>query len=303
MSKYRKYFGQDESILLLELLVEWSFLYKYNSTFTEKFLSLQRFDITNQPDGLNKKQIFLSLISLAFGPYLFKKLDDYNELLADKAFGLQSEDLSQLSQNEKNFYICYGKFKKFYEFVRIITWISYASSVSKHPNPVMAILLRDMRLGYTDVDVLQNMSGNKLSDRIASNVSSTFNLAFKSFAFVIQFIDYWLSQADVRQLLSTRGSNVNIPSPRNLEQEINKTKSSSSSTSSSDASVSNPSLRRSLSPGLCPLCLRSRRNSTALSCSGYIFCYSCITHFVTEHSSCPISGFPATVTQLIRIYD
>lgn len=52
----------------------------------------------------------------------------------------------------------------------------------------------------------------------------------------------------------------------------------------------------------CPLCQKERKNPTALSCSGYVFCYICIYNHVKNHHTCPITSFPAVENQLIRIF-
>ncbi|RCN33638.1 hypothetical protein ANCCAN_20535 [Ancylostoma caninum] len=52
----------------------------------------------------------------------------------------------------------------------------------------------------------------------------------------------------------------------------------------------------------CPLCMRKRTNDTALSVSGYVFCYSCIHSHVNEFKTCPVTGLPATTNELIRLY-
>ncbi|VDM72662.1 unnamed protein product [Strongylus vulgaris] len=52
----------------------------------------------------------------------------------------------------------------------------------------------------------------------------------------------------------------------------------------------------------CPLCMRRRTNDTALSVSGYVFCYSCIYDHVSKFKTCPVTGLPSTVNELIRLY-
>ncbi|KHJ87300.1 Pex2 / Pex12 amino terminal region [Oesophagostomum dentatum] len=52
----------------------------------------------------------------------------------------------------------------------------------------------------------------------------------------------------------------------------------------------------------CPLCMRKRTNDTALSVSGYVFCYSCIHDHVSQFKTCPVTGLPATLNELIRLY-
>jgi len=53
----------------------------------------------------------------------------------------------------------------------------------------------------------------------------------------------------------------------------------------------------------CPLCFQIRRNNTALSTSGIVFCYTCITHHLRQSTTCPLTGIPSKLDNLIRIYD
>ncbi|XP_074643302.1 peroxisome assembly protein 12-like isoform X2 [Tubulanus polymorphus] len=52
----------------------------------------------------------------------------------------------------------------------------------------------------------------------------------------------------------------------------------------------------------CPLCHRTRTNDTALTVSGYVFCYPCIYKYVSSHHRCPVTNYPATAKSLIRLY-
>ncbi|KAG7171608.1 Peroxisome assembly protein 12-like [Homarus americanus] len=52
----------------------------------------------------------------------------------------------------------------------------------------------------------------------------------------------------------------------------------------------------------CPICFKTRKQDTVLSVSGYVFCYSCILPYVRRENKCPVTGYPASTTQVIRIY-
>jgi len=52
----------------------------------------------------------------------------------------------------------------------------------------------------------------------------------------------------------------------------------------------------------CLLCNEKRRNDTALSTSGFIFCYSCIRAFVSRNKKCPATGIPSSLDHLIRLF-
>jgi len=54
---------------------------------------------------------------------------------------------------------------------------------------------------------------------------------------------------------------------------------------------------------LCPLSTKKRTNECVLSVSGFVFCYVCIFKFVREHQRCPLTNYPCTIKNIIRIYD
>lgn len=54
--------------------------------------------------------------------------------------------------------------------------------------------------------------------------------------------------------------------------------------------------------GLCPLCNRKRTNQCALSVSGFVFCYPCIFRYVKENNRCPLTNFPCSTKNIVRIY-
>ena len=54
---------------------------------------------------------------------------------------------------------------------------------------------------------------------------------------------------------------------------------------------------------LCPLCGKTRTNTAVLASSGFAFCYPCITLFVREHEKCPVTGLPSNETQIHRLFD
>lgn len=59
-------------------------------------------------------------------------------------------------------------------------------------------------------------------------------------------------------------------------------------------------LRRAPRDCECPLCGRRIRNP-ALSSSGALFCYTCITHYAREHGRCPLTKMPCTEGQIRRV--
>jgi len=56
------------------------------------------------------------------------------------------------------------------------------------------------------------------------------------------------------------------------------------------------------SGALCPICHRRRENETALSVSGFVFCYKCIMSYLKTHGVCPVTKLPANSNNLVRLY-
>ena len=56
---------------------------------------------------------------------------------------------------------------------------------------------------------------------------------------------------------------------------------------------------------LCPLCRKTIRNPAVLTCSGYVFCYSCVHAHVDRYGDCPVSLHRAVrgVDDIRRLFD
>lgn len=96
-------------------------------------------------------------------------------------------------------------------------------------------------------------------------------------AFFLQFIQWWQNEAN-------HGDIANLPIP--------------------DAPAETFHVNSSKYAGKCPLCLQRWRMPTVISISGYVYCYVCIVKNMNEVSeTCPVSGYPASIDDLLRIYD
>ena len=105
---------------------------------------------------------------------------------------------------------------------------------------------------------------------------SPYFLPFLIFAF--KFAEWWYSENGTTQ-------STPIPPPPHPAEP-------------SERGVSLPLDKKS-----CPLCVDTRTNPAALSCSGFVFCYPCIHNYVQENSRCPVTLLPATVEQIRKIYE
>ena len=55
--------------------------------------------------------------------------------------------------------------------------------------------------------------------------------------------------------------------------------------------------------GQCPLCQKTTKNPTAVSTSGYVFCFTCIKKQIEEHGKCPVTSMPCSKSQLVRLFE
>lgn len=105
---------------------------------------------------------------------------------------------------------------------------------------------------------------------VAVSVSTSLSLG----VFFLQFLEWWYSSEN-RSTVKSLTSLPAPPPPLHLQEERG---------------------------GACALCRRPRANATALSTSGFVFCYRCIYTYVRANRRCPVSGFPTELQHLIKIY-
>ncbi|KAG2500216.1 hypothetical protein HYH03_001794 [Edaphochlamys debaryana] len=56
-------------------------------------------------------------------------------------------------------------------------------------------------------------------------------------------------------------------------------------------------------PSDCPVCRKRTVNPAAIATSGYVACYPCAFAYVMEHGACPVSGLPAGLDHVRRLYE
>lgn len=218
--------------LLLELTIQWSYLHRWNGTFTERFFSLQRFSLVPnsgssqqnpQLSTLNRKDILLSLVAASLVPYLLAKLDRRLEVAKDRAqtnerFG---QALYELTAGER-FLISghYATAKQISQLLKVLLWISYSvgdgrsHQQSSLPLALLRLLTgRHLQLGASNEAFLQLQENSSWSSLLSLKLTTFFDVALKSGAFLVQFLEYWYAQADVRQMLTTVSGPLIPPPP------------------------------------------------------------------------------------------
>nr|XP_027198087.1 putative peroxisome assembly protein 12 isoform X1 [Dermatophagoides pteronyssinus] len=266
----------DEYFLVFDLILQWSHLYRYQTSFTEYYFSLKRSPFYNRSD------LFKSLLQLCLVPYAMEKLDNYYEKIHEH-YLITNHYLNDDDQN-KFIHQYYPFVRKSVQLLRLLIWLSYATG-GDHSHcpwfilfwPTNRMTLVNSKFNDDEIPVTNFLS--KLS-YIMSNI---FSITFRSSAFIIQFLDYWNTRTDLRQMFNVQQQQT----PPDLLPPI---------------SGDNHQNNFKLSSNLCPICGQKRQNETALTSSGYIFCYNCIHSYLMKNHRCPITGFPSDFEQLVRIF-
>lgn len=169
----------------------------------------------------------------------------------------------------------YRTIKSTYEFAQIIKYISYLSGRSQSHNlPLMLTGLSLRHAGhvedsFTFTDVLK---GNV---NITTVVGTVILRTLEFGGFFLQFLQ-WYQDSSASQKIQAQ-----LPTPDPPQLDRNAMKYSNT----------------------CPLCFQEFVIPTAVSISGYVYCYKCITKHLRKHQYCPVTNYPCTIDDLVRVYD
>lgn len=252
----------DELSLLINFVFEGLHLRTYGATFAENYYHIQR-ERSSKTDKPQRPAVALSLIAISLLPYLRTKLDKFYEKLDDMEFN------GNLNLENKPitslFFKCYPIFKSIADLTTLAYFVRFAVEDSQIPSPLCHLFgIKFVRKNSNETD----------KTGFLPSLAKGVNFFLTSSALFIQFLDQWYSQESSRWPLLA----VNIPDPPEERKLPN------------------------CSPGICPMCLKNRRNETVLRSSGIVFCYECILDFVQRYQKCPVTGYPTSANQLVRIY-
>jgi len=256
----------DEIYLAFDVIVQSSHLKAYNASFAEKFYGLQRVPLNGS--NLTSNHFLKSLVFLSAYPYIKRKLD----LLYSSLKRTEAE--RGLDTNSKAYYFvkAYPLLCLVYETTNLIYQIRYAVGNASHHSLLVRLASVQLQNFVKDSDT--SLSEQWVGWVFAKWVARGLGLGLSFGAFFIQFLDFFYTREDTPVSISS----LPIPPPPKRNQINSKT------------------------AGLCLLCNEKRRNDTALSTSGYVFCYACIRGFIARNHKCPITGLPASLSHLIRLY-
>lgn len=266
----------DETVLLLDLLIEYNYLKSYNASYAENLYNLLRLERSSDEPAIPIRQVLPSLVGLTFVPYVQRKLDKYFEELYYK---------ETRSKNELRSIRIYRLLSKSATFLNLLCLIRYSSNQASY-HSLMDYLVGTCLKGKLEMQEESNDTPGNISKQIADLLGRLLTVG----SYTIQFLDYWNTHSNSSPLFN---ASLPIPKPPNKNDYMY---------TKGNADVKADDLVHERSSKLCLICLHVRQNECALSNTGYVFCYKCIHRYVTQKQRCPVTGHPAKVDNIIKLY-
>lgn len=282
----------DEIYTILDLILQNYYLHSHSGSFAENFYGIKRIacqkDQKQEDTKLPRSCLLKSILCLVILPYIKHKLDFMFEELRHKI------NTGRLSQNTllcklyKAFVAVYPYVHMVWEGSFLVYLISYMFGKSKWHSPfvrlsgVELVHQQEEDLQSTHIQSSEVWQGLSLNNKLLFACKTAVNLTAVTLStglsvgvFFLQFLDWWYtSDNNAPSLLA-------MPTPDPPKSDVDET----------------------LPPyDICPVCLKRRTNDTALSVSGFVFCYPCIYEHIQQYSSCPVTSYPARKEHLIKLY-
>ncbi|SMN21766.1 similar to Saccharomyces cerevisiae YMR026C PEX12 C3HC4-type RING-finger peroxin and E3 ubiquitin ligase, required for peroxisome biogenesis and peroxisomal matrix protein import [Maudiozyma saulgeensis] len=290
--------------LLLKGSVEWYHLYKYNSTFVDKYYGLQKFNNSNKERSkvyldlitkgklsewpkllhLKRSQRIITWLQNIIFPYLTNKIDDYQKKLINHSL------FNEITQWQRLFLKIYPILKKSILILNLFVKLSFISGTHNSITLLdyifnISYVRKIVPLNY-ESDITDNMSiGQGLNKKVNFNhftvknglqnitrnawdgVAFTGSQIFPTFMFMLKIYQWWISQ-DLTAKLQKRINNLDKEIPR---PPLN----------SSDLEI--------LSDSNCIICKNIIQNPAIIE-TGYVMCYPCAVTYLQEHEGeCPVT--------------
>lgn len=169
----------------------------------------------------------------------------------------------------------YRTVKASLEFAQIIKYVSYLAGFSSTHS--LQLMVAGLSLKHANIQEDSFSWKDIFSGHIKfSTVLSTLTLRSLEFGgFFLQFIQWWQDSSSSHRSITQ----LPIPDPPKLDQNANK------------------------HINICPICLQDFQIATILQTSGYVFCFKCIAKHLKKKQYCPVTNYPASMDDLVRIYD
>ncbi|KAK7088487.1 peroxisome assembly protein 12-like [Littorina saxatilis] len=276
----------DEIYLFFDFIIQHHYLGQYSASFAENFYDLKRVPSgAGSTDPLSSKLKWRSLLFLVFVPYLKQKLDQMFEDLKYKEDTLPRSANAAMKVKIARAYLAFYPYVHMSwegtSFMHMLAYTFNRNSWHSLPLRLSGTELRhrsesdddrDAEMAWSDTESESWM--NNLSGRALHGAGTALSSGLSVGVFFLQFLDWWYNSDASAPVLTA------LPTPTPPQRDSSETSA----------------------PHTCPVCGRLRTNETALSVSGYVFCFPCIHEYVRKHSCCPVTGYPAKMEHLIKIY-
>ncbi|PSN38097.1 Peroxisome assembly protein 12 [Blattella germanica] len=252
----------EEVYLAFNTLLQYHYLRCHGASFAEVFYGLQRTPLK----GISPRFPRLPPIEEARSLICLTLIPYLKAKLEERATKFRLEGVTQ---GWIQFLLRLHSCMHFaWETYVLANYITYMSGRAESHSPLLR--LTGVTLQYA-ADEEQDSKLPLLSARFAGYLLTR---SLELGAFFMQFLQWWNSGDNMHASLMA----LPIPPPPEITPEGKKF------------------------AGKCPICLQRRKIETALTVSGYVFCYRCIMQYVQENRQCPITKCPADIADLIRIY-
>lgn len=296
-TKYKKY--RDYIYLLSHSFIELMYLKAYDALFSEHFYGLKRVHLKN--NSLNNFKRVLSIVFSLIIPYIKAKIDEVYEDLERIADQLDDQDNTIKNKLKGYMLKIYPYFNLIWHSIFWYFRFKYIIGKNEFFNsPLLRVL--NLRLVYD-----LNDQKNEISNGFISKVLQKSSFVFTSLMYSIQFYQ-WYEQYNEEESFNNNSNNI-------ISQGLSKVLNGSEQSGQySHKNIIAPPIlpnkiaqsnayKKIVASNLCPLCTKTKKNQCVLNVSGFVFCYICIFKFVKEHSRCPLTDFPCSIKNIIRIYD
>ncbi|XP_071448020.1 peroxisome assembly protein 12 [Hetaerina americana] len=269
----------QETYLLMNIIVQHNYLRKHGSSFSENFYGLVRVPINSEK--LTRSHLWKSIFTLVIVKYLKIKLDSWVNERYSSGRNV-NENQGCRARLEKMIIQGHGLLHGVWESACLVQILMYMSGMSPTHSPLL--LLSQLTLTNSSEDAGTEWKWNNLwKSGLCSKLSfpvlalsalgNVLSRSMEMGAFFIQFLNWWNLEGGKASVME-----LPIPEPPQASSESQRF------------------------AGKCPLCFGTRRVETVLPISGYVFCFRCIFNYVKENGCCPITKYPTSVDELIRVY-
>lgn len=273
-----KYF--EEIYAVVDFIFHYVHMRTYGATFPEYFYGLKRLPDPRQLSVSEKHLLYCLFLSIGV-PYLRTQLENlFKKLRGKEADGLLQWNEGVTSKIGVIYLRSYPSIHFLWEMISLCYYLAYATNKVQYHSPLLHMCR--MQLVTSTGEEFRGNSWDELTKKkyslsvawtLIKNCVSCASTGISVGAFFLQFLEWWYDKEGPKASFSV----LPIPPP--------------------------PAQRPTcVTPDVCPLCQKPRENATALACSGFVFCYSCIFQFVRNNRKCPVTGYPAVLQQLVRIF-